>query len=262
MFSFELTFDPRQKDLLVADLWEEGSSGIVEPGEGRLRAFFDDGADRAALLARFAPFDPQPRQEEQRDWVACAREKLEPMLAGTRFFLVPEWRDDPTPAGRLRIPVNPGMAFGTGAHETTRLCLAALERYVVPGATVLDVGTGSGILAQAAALLGAARVFACDNDPIAVPIARANAGAARVFAGSADAVAPESADLLVANISPEVVIALAPDFRRILRPGGTAILSGFEAHEAEAVRASLGAAVKETRTENTWALLVISGTGY
>ncbi len=104
----------------------------------------------------------EARQEEDRDWVEAAREMLQPMEVGERFFLVPEWRDDPAPAGRFRMVVNPGMAFGTGVHETTRLCLEALERYVRPGMDVLDVGTGSGILARAAGLLGARRVYACD----------------------------------------------------------------------------------------------------
>src|ERR1700738_1813831 len=95
---------------------------------------------------------------------------LQPMTVGARFFLVPEWRDDPTPAGRFRIAVNPGQAFGTGVHETTRLCLEAIEEFVRPGSAVLDVGTGSGILARAAALLGAKRVYGCDVDPVAVEI--------------------------------------------------------------------------------------------
>ena len=112
-----------------------------------------------------------------------ARDLLQPMEVGERFYLVPEWRDDPTPPGRFRIAVNPGMAFGTGVHETTRLCLEALEHYVRPGMRVLDVGTGSGILARAATLLGAERAYACDTDPIAVEIAGIG------FVGSVDAVA-------------------------------------------------------------------------
>ena len=125
-----------------------------------------------------------------------ARDLLQPMEVGARFYLVPEWRDDPTPAGRFRIEVNPGMAFGTGVHETTRLCLEALEQYLRPGMRVLDVGTGSGILASAAALLGAERVYACDIDPVAVEIAGMG------FVGSVDAVAAGAADVVMANISP------------------------------------------------------------
>ena len=256
MFSLELHCGPEQRDLLIADLWERGSTGIIEVDETRLRAFFDDAAGEAALLARYAPYRPVPRAEEDRDWVAHAREKLAPMLAGSRFFLAPEWRDDPAPEGRFRIAVNPGMAFGTGAHETTRLAIEALERHVRPATVVLDVGTGSGILAQVAELLGAARVYACDTDPVAVEVARHNVRAARLFIGSAGAVRRHMADLVVANISPEAIAALAPDLLAALRPGGVALLSGFETREVDRVRASLGAArILGIHHKNTWALI-------
>ncbi len=157
------------KDILVADLWEAGCTGIVELDGDIFRVFFDDDARQADLLARFggmaAPAD-------LRDWVAFAREYLKPMEIGQRIFVCPEWRADPTPAGRIRIEVNAGLAFGTGAHETTRLCLEAIERHLRAGMTVVDVGTGSGILAEAAVKLGAGLVFACDNDPEAVTVAR------------------------------------------------------------------------------------------
>src|SRR5580658_2271909 len=162
MFSLEIECDPDERDLLIAELWERGSEGIAELSPRRVRAFFEDASGRDALLALFP--GARLRMEEQRDWVQSARDLLQPMEVGARFFLVPEWRDDPTPPGRFRIVVNPGMAFGTGVHETTRLCLEALEEFVTAGARVLDVGTGSGILAEAAGLLGAGKVFACDTD--------------------------------------------------------------------------------------------------
>src|ERR1022692_306813 len=126
MFSLEIECDPDDRDLLIAELWEHGSAGIVELNAQRLRAGF--------------------RIEEQRDWVQSAHDLLQPMEVGAKFFLVPAWRDDPAPPGRFRILVNPGLAFGTGVHETTRLCIEALEEYRKPGMAVLDVGTGSGIL--------------------------------------------------------------------------------------------------------------------
>src|SRR5215831_2815552 len=145
MFSLEIECDPDDRDLLIAELWEHGSEGIVELSPDTVRAFFDDSADRRALRSQFP--GAREREEEQRDWVQSARDLLQPMRVGQRFFLVPEWRDDPAPDGRFRITINPGLAFGTGVHETTQLCLEALEEYVRPGVTVLDVGTGSGILA-------------------------------------------------------------------------------------------------------------------
>src|SRR5581483_8000934 len=153
MFSLEIECDPEDRDLLIADLWDLQSTGIVELSNSRVRAFFEESADRSELSRQFP--GSTFRIEEDRDWVQSARDLLQPMEVGSRFFLAPEWRDDPTPAGRFRIVVNPGMAFGTGVHESTRLCLEALEELVRPGAIVLDVGTGSGILAQAASLLGA-----------------------------------------------------------------------------------------------------------
>jgi ribosomal protein L11 methyltransferase len=247
MFSLELDSDADDRDLLIAELWELGSAGIVELSDTRVRAFFEAAADRAALLARYP--HAAVREEEHRDWVQEARDLLQPMEVGRRFFLVPEWRDDPAPPGRFRITVNPGLAFGTGVHETTRLCLEALEELVQPGMTVLDVGTGSGILAEAARLLGASRVIACDIDEEAVRIARQG------FVGSADAVRSATVDLVVANISPEAMIALAPEFARVLRAGGTLVASGFNASEVETVTAAL-ATTREVRQKGEWAAIV------
>jgi ribosomal protein L11 methyltransferase len=252
MFSLEIACAPEHLDLLIAELWEQGCAGISELDDGGLRVFFEDAAERDALLRRYP--GASSRTEEQRDWVEAARDLLQPMNVGARFFLVPEWRDDAAPPGRFRITVNPGLAFGTGVHETTRLCLEALEDVVEPGMSVLDVGTGSGILAEAAALLGAGKVFACDVDPVAVQIARARCG--RSFAGSADAVRSGVADVAIANISPEAIIQLAPDLMRSLRPGGVLLASGFEAHEVDLVKIALPQ-VREVRRKGTWALAVI-----
>ena len=249
MFSLEIDCDPEDRDLLIAELWEQGSAGIVELNEQTVRSFFDDEVNRAALLELYP--GARQREEEARDWVQSSRDLLQPMEVGARFFLVPEWRDDPTPAGRFRIVVNPGMAFGTGVHETTQLCLEALEEFVKPGARVLDVGTGSGILAQAAALLGAGKVYACDTDPVAVEIA------GNGFVGSVNAVATASVDLVVANISPEAIVQIAPDLVRVLRPNGILLASGLETPEVEQVKAALPPS-REVRSKGNWALIVTS----
>jgi ribosomal protein L11 methyltransferase len=187
------------------------------------------------------------------------------MEIGDRVFVCPEWRDDPTPRGRIRIVVNAGLAFGTGAHETTRLCLEALERHLKPGMTVVDVGTGSGILAEAAAKLGAGKVLASDNDPEAVAVARENferAGVSiSVSLGSTDAFSDRSADIVVANISPAWISDLAPEWVRVLKPGAMAILSGFEAADVDRVSAALqaaGAHINGEFGENEWRMIEIS----
>ena len=250
MFSLEIECDPEDRDLLIAELWEQGSAGIVELSAASVRAFFEDAADFAGLMRLFP--GARKRVEEQRDWVQSARDLLQPREVGSRFFLVPAWREDPAPAGRFRITVNPGLAFGTGVHETTQLCLEALEDYLTPGMSVLDVGTGSGILAEAARLLGAQIVHACDTDPVAVQIA------GNGFVGSVDAVASAVVDLVVANISPEAIAGLAPEMLRVLRrPGGVLLASGFEYNEREFVQAKLPPAV-EVRRKGDWALVVVA----
>lgn len=258
MFSIDLQCPQEEREIAIAELWEAGCTGIVEQEE-TLRVFFDDDARQAELQARFGG-DIKPA--DTRDWVAFAHEYLQPMEIGQRIFVCPEWRNDPTPAGRFRIVVNAGLAFGTGAHETTRLCLEALERHMKPGMTVVDVGTGSGILAEAAVKLGAGKVWANDNDPEAVAVARENferAGVAvELSVGSADSAPGNYADIVVANISPAWIADLAPDWVRILKPGGIAILSGFEAGDIPRVSAALeaaGMAVTGEFGEREWRML-------
>jgi ribosomal protein L11 methyltransferase len=260
MFSIEIEAPQDEKDLLVAELWEEGCAGISELEDGRLRAFFEDLGRRGSLNQKFRAVSW--REEVEQDWVAISRAGWEPLAIGDRFFLVPDWRDDPAPPGRFRIVVNPGMAFGTGIHETTRLCLEALETHVRPSAPLLDVGTGSGILARAGALLGAGPVWACDTDPVAAEIAFATPSAA-VFVGSVEAVRPAVAAVTVANISPEAITSLAPALLGTLLPGGVALVSGFERAEVAFVREALernGGYVHDSRYKGSWALLAVRRT--
>jgi ribosomal protein L11 methyltransferase len=266
MFSIDLECTQADKDFTIADLWETGSTGIIEVEDwddvARLRAFFDDDARQPGLIARFGG-TAQPA--DTRDWVAFAREYLKPMQIGQRIFVIPEWHDEPTPPGRIRITINAGLAFGTGAHETTRLCLESIERHVTPGATVIDIGTGSGILSEAALKLGAGHAYASDTDPSAVTVARENFERAGVdvpvFTGSADTVATGVADIVVANISPAWIAELAPEWIRILKPGGIGILSGFEARDVAAITAAIdraGGRVTGEFGEKDWRMLEIA----
>jgi ribosomal protein L11 methyltransferase len=251
---FSLVIDSLS-DLLIAELWEAGTAGIVELPSG-LRAFFEDDSDRAALETRFGG---RIEETEDHDWVADTQQALQPMLVGRRFFLVPEWRDDPTPEGRIRIVVNSGLAFGTGVHESTRLCLQALEDLVGQGSTVVDVGTGSGILAEAAKKLGAGRVIACDLDPLAIDVAGRNFAAAHLdielFEGSIQKIESHIADVAIGNLSPEWLALLAAEWPRIIKRGGVILLSGLEAQDVERVRERLEAAgvvITAIQEENQW----------
>src|SRR6185295_16818094 len=157
MFSLEVECADEARELLIAELWDQGSTGIVEE-DCLLRAFFDDDADAASLMARFGG---RIVQHDARDWVAFSRTNWAPVAVGERFYLVPDWLDDPAPEGRLRIAINPGLGCGTGYHEATQMCLEALEQYQRADMTVLDVGTGSGLLSIASRMLGARRVIGC-----------------------------------------------------------------------------------------------------
>ena len=203
--------------------------------EAGLRAFFDDDQAAPELMARFAALSPEPREELPTDWEQATRDAWPPMCVGERFYLVAPWdRAAAPPPGRLRLEIYPGMACGTGRHPATQLCLMALERYLKPSARLLDVGSGSGILSNAARLLGAGQVIACDIDPDAVRIAceRINVP---MFAGSADAVRPRWADLIVANIDAPTLERIAPELERVRAPESVLILSGFpESDQPEA----------------------------
>jgi ribosomal protein L11 methyltransferase len=267
MFSIDLECKQADKDLLIADVWETGCTGVVELGADsddpqRLRVFWDDDAQQPELVERFGG---EPAPADTRDWVEFAHEFLKPMQIGDRIFVCPEWRDDPTPAGRVRIEVNAGLAFGTGAHETTRLCLESIERHLRPGMTLLDVGTGSGILAEAAFKLGAGKVFACDNDPDAVRVAEENFEKARVSVALSgervDNFPDHFADIVVANISPAWISDLAAEWVRVLKPGGMAILSGFDSPDVPRVTKALvaaGAKVNGEFGEKEWRMLECS----
>jgi ribosomal protein L11 methyltransferase len=238
LFSLLLHPSPDREDFLVAELQECGTAGLAEE-DGGLRAFFESGEDAEALARRFAEFGPELRDEQSTDWEQLTRDAWPPVCVGERFYLVAPWDNvgpaaAPTPPGRLRLEIYPGMACGTGRHPATQLCLQAIERYVMPGARVLDVGSGSGILSDAARLMGAGNAVACDIDPAAVIIARERVGVPapngrvqEMFVGSADAVRSQWADVIIANIDAATLESIAAELARVRGPKSTLILSGF-----------------------------------
>jgi ribosomal protein L11 methyltransferase len=173
------------------------------------------------------------------DWVRASQAQFAPIRISARLWIVPSWHAAPDPDA-LNIRLDPGLAFGTGSHPTTRLCLRWLEQHVRADSSVLDYGCGSGILAIAALKLGARAAVGVDVDPAAVAAARDNAARNEVaarFVGS-DAALALSVDLVVANILANPLIVLAPVLAAHCRPGGRIALAGILAPQADAVAAA------------------------
>jgi ribosomal protein L11 methyltransferase len=195
---------------------------------------------------------------EDADWVALTQRQFEPIRAGARLWIVPTWHQPPE-ADAINIVLDPGAAFGTGSHPTTRLCLAWLESHVAKGDDVLDYGCGSGILAIAAMKLGAARAFALDIDPLALKAARYNAQRNAVALEVVDAQrAFEGATrITVANILANPLRMLAPVLASHTRPGGMIALSGILEDQAAGVVAAYApwARLEVAARDAGWVLL-------
>lgn len=258
MIALSLECIEDEAELVSAELWERGATGIEEEslpgGRTRLRAWFDT---REGLEEQFRAYAPSLTEEPPRDWEQESRQAWAPFAVGERWWLAPEWDESPAPRGRLRLTAHPGMALGTGAHPATQLCLRALERELVAGERVLDVGTGSGILLGAAALLGAHAPAGCDIDEASVHIAAANLArdgvAAMVFVGSMRAVASGAVDAVVANINATTHEALAAEYTRVARR--RVILSGYPARHARRAVDAMTArrwALMETLEREEW----------
>ncbi len=241
-------------ELADADAGTEAESAIfAEPGADagvwprcRLTALFPEQADAAALLRAaldaeaVLPLDPPVIDRlDDTDWVRETQRQFEPIRAGERLWIVPTWHRAPD-ANAVNLVLDPGAAFGTGSHPTTRLVLGWLEREVKGGETVLDYGCGSGILAIAALRLGAGAATGVDIDPLALEAARYNASANAVDLAVLAAGEPLDtlADLAVANILANPLRMLAPLLASHTRPGGRLALSGILATQAADVLAA------------------------
>jgi ribosomal protein L11 methyltransferase len=218
-------------------------------------------------LGRLRSVEPlRVRQLEEEDWADAWKRHFFVHRVGRRLVIVPSWRAYAPQVDDLCLQLDPGMAFGTGLHPTTRLCLQALETWLRPGETVLDLGTGSGVLAIAAGLLGARRIVGLDVDPVAVRVAVENvarngqSARIQIVEGSLPhpLVSSRGVDLIVANISYRVLGELRAELRQALRSGGRALLSGVLERDAAGLLELLGQdgwRLADQRSEGDWTLL-------
>lgn len=265
-----------EQDGIPPDTWDEDE---VPPADNLiLRAYFLDDEhfprkkrEFEAALGHLRLMYPMPKPSysamREEDWAEAWKAHYQPLRVGTRLVVRPVWVDAELAQGDIEIALDPGMAFGTGTHPTTQLCLEALEMMTNPALDVLDLGCGSGILAIAAAKLGAAKVLALDIDPIAVRATRCNAALNGVGHqiltehGSLDSIltSPRRFDLLMANILARIILEMtARGIAQILRPGGIAIFCGIIDRQAEEVEAGLrqaGLRPINRRRKGDWVLI-------
>lgn len=224
---------------------EPGAEARAWPETGIAALFAQDADVPAALAAACDAVGltvPTPRIEsvEEQDWVRQTQSQFSPIPIGRRLWIVPTWHTPPDDPDAVVIRLDPGLAFGTGSHPTTRLCLEWLDRHLEPGVSVLDYGCGSGILAIAARKLGAGAVTGVDVDPNAVIASRDNAllNDADIEVLGPDDKRPGAFDVVVANILANPLRVLAPLLAGSLRPGGVIVLSGILEPQQDEVMAS------------------------
>lgn len=245
-----------------------------EEGQYRLEEVAAGLEDFRARVGRDAgPLAVSTVSLREEDWANNWKKYYQPFPVGERLYVVPEWmRGEPVPAGRMPLYLNPGLIFGTGSHGTTRLCLEAVEKFVETDENVLDLGTGSGILAIAALRLGAKSAVGCDIDPKAARVAAENAAfngigpeTFRVYTGDVvgDAALRQSLagqyDLVLANIIADVIIPLAGVVGDFLKEDGLFLTSGIIEHRAEDVACALrenGFVITETHRREGWVAYV------
>jgi ribosomal protein L11 methyltransferase len=254
--------DDATSEMLQAALTDYGIAAVDETSGDAWRVFFRDPAERAraasALRAHFPALSFAPLDVPDEDWAARSQADLRAVQVG-RIVVAPPW-DTP-----VTIVINPSTGFGTGHHATTRLCLAALQRIDLAGRTVLDVGTGSGVLAIAASRLGAGEVTGIDDDPDAIRAAwdnlALNPGATvSLIVGDLRTTELLPADVVVANLTGALLTATARLLTKLTGAHGRIIISGVMTREERDVLAAFGGFSLEHRAEEEgWVCLTLTG---
>ncbi|HKA20904.1 MAG TPA: 50S ribosomal protein L11 methyltransferase [Blastocatellia bacterium] len=277
-----LTLETSAEEMASAILFDHGSTGIVtlheSPDSVTLAAYFNERSaaqHTAQSIASELSLTGHPTALRdcivssvvEEDWLQKWKEGFEAVQIGESLMVAPSWRLPKEDCGRIVIQIDPGMAFGTGTHETTRLCLESIERHW-RGGSLLDIGTGTGILAIGAALLQpGARVVGIDIDPRAVEVARENveinnlASQIDLRVGQPQILAGNYFDVVVANLTAEVIVDLMPDLVGCVSNTGLMILSGILSilvSEVEAALISAGFTIIERKKAGEWTILVAS----
>ncbi|TDF96752.1 50S ribosomal protein L11 methyltransferase [Paenibacillus piri] len=275
--------------------WYELPLNDIPEGRAVIKGYFADGSDMEAIMdqlkrsvAQLTEFDidtGNPSFELQdvddEDWANAWKQYFKPLRISERLTIKPTWEEYTAGPDELIIELDPGMAFGTGTHATTSLCLRTLEQVIRPGDDVIDVGTGSGVLAIAAAKLGARHVLALDLDPVAVSSANENSR----LNGLENGITVKQSDLLqvlrenasetgepasalgvnipvqvvVANILAEIILLFVQDVYDVLAPGGTYVVSGVIKSKQDDVEQGLAAAgfqVTERHEDQDWVVII------
>lgn len=244
-------------------------------GVSRVKLYVSEDAEGRAKLAKFteaAGCEPDLAIVDDADWLESYKQYYKPLEIGQRLLVVPSWEPVPDNSGRLPLILDPGLAFGTGSHATTRMCLELLETVAKPGKRALDLGCGSGILGIGALILGCDSVLGCDVDPKAPETAQKNAalngiGAERFNALAGDIIRDGSLrrslgagwDIVLANIVADVIIPLAPSACELIAPNGVFICSGIiDGREREVIRAleAAGFEVVTHKRQETWSSML------
>jgi ribosomal protein L11 methyltransferase len=259
--------------------WYEITDDLVPKEGARVSAYFPELVDTGSFVeqikkevASFPEYGLDPgrgevmtREVDEEDWANAWKQYFKPVRVTERLTIKPTWEEYEAKPSEQIIELDPGMAFGTGTHPTTVLCLKMLEKWLPADAKVVDVGTGTAVLSIASAKLGAREVLALDLDPVAVKVAQENVAQNhvedRIIVRANDLLrdVEETFSVVVANILADIIVRMIPDAYRVLETDGVLIASGIIREKADWVASEMerhGFTLKETVTEQDWSVIV------